>query len=461
MAPDPYDRGAISWLRCFAAGRRPCFTRSPHPSQILRICRGKSPTHDPDCKDQNASVPHLSHAFNRFGRGSVPSVSGVDLTGGCIRNRVVHFLIILYCWTLDFNKQALAAKSCEFPAIFNFGASSSDTGGLSAAFTPLNPPYGETFFHMPAGRYSDGRLIIDFIAGSLGLEYLSPYLDSVGSNFTNGANFATAGSTIRPQKSGFSPFYLKVQCSQLQQFKDRSQKVRNQGNVYREILPKREYFSQALYTFDIGQNDLSAGFFGNLTVQEINAIIPDIISQFYTDVKSVYDEGGRSFWIHNTAPFGCLPYVLANLPVNASEYDDAGCIIPYNKVAEYFNQKLKEIVVELSKELSSAAITYVDMYAVKYRLISQAEKYGFEYPLVACCGHGGKYNYSSSVACGEITTINGTKIVVGSCANPSARVNWDGVHFTEAANKWIFEQIVDGNFSDPPVPLKMACHKFT
>ncbi|KAJ4964631.1 hypothetical protein NE237_016480 [Protea cynaroides] len=126
-------------------------------------------------------------------------------------------------------------------------------------------------------------------------------------------------------------------------------------------------------------------------------------SPFY--LQSVYDEGGRPFWIHNTAPFGCLPYVLANLPVNASVYDDAGCIIPYNKVAEYFNQELKEIVVELSKELSSAAITYVDMYAVKYLLISQAEKY-------------------------------------------------------EAANKWIFDQIIDGNFSDPPVPLNMACHKF-
>ncbi|KAJ4967248.1 hypothetical protein NE237_019097 [Protea cynaroides] len=379
--------------------------------------------------------------------------------------KILYFLMILCYCILDFNNQALAAKNCEFPAIFNFGDSNSDTGGLSAAFTPPNPPYGETFFHMPAGRYCDGRLIIDFIAESLGLEYLSAYLDSVGSNFTHGANFATAASTIRPQnrgltEGGFSPFYLQVQYEQFQQFKNRSQKVRNQGNIYREILPKGEYFSPALYTFDIGQNDLAAGFFGNLSVEEVNATIPDIISQFYTDFKSVYDEGARSFWIHNTVPFGCLPYVLANLPVNASEYDEVGCIIPYNKVAEYFNQKLKETVVELSKELPSAAITYVDIYTVKYRLISQAEKYGFEYPLVACCGSGGKYNYNSSAACGDTITVNGTETVVGSCENPSVRVSWDGIHFTEAANKWIFDQIVDGNFSDPPVPLKMACHKF-
>lgn len=54
-------------------------------------------------------------------------------------------------------------KSCDFPAVFNFGDSNSDTGGLSAAFGQAGFPHGETFFHRPAGRYCDGRLIIDFI----------------------------------------------------------------------------------------------------------------------------------------------------------------------------------------------------------------------------------------------------------------------------------------------------------
>lgn len=52
---------------------------------------------------------------------------------------------------------------CEFPAIFNFGDSNSDTGGLSAVFGQVGPPSGETYFHAPAGRYCDGRLVIDFI----------------------------------------------------------------------------------------------------------------------------------------------------------------------------------------------------------------------------------------------------------------------------------------------------------
>lgn len=54
---------------------------------------------------------------------------------------------------------------CDFPAIFNFGASNADTGGLAASFFVAAPksPNGETYFHRPAGRFSDGRLIIDFL----------------------------------------------------------------------------------------------------------------------------------------------------------------------------------------------------------------------------------------------------------------------------------------------------------
>lgn len=61
---------------------------------------------------------------------------------------------------------------CEFPAIYNFGDSNSDTGGISAAFEPIRVPYGEGFFHKPAGRDSDGRLIIDFIGINF---YFSPF----------------------------------------------------------------------------------------------------------------------------------------------------------------------------------------------------------------------------------------------------------------------------------------------
>jgi hypothetical protein len=83
---------------------------------------------------------------------------------------------------------------------------------------------------------------------------------------------------------------------------------------------------------------------------------------------------------------------------------------------------------------------------------------GFELPLVACCGYGGKYNYGGG-GCGATITVNGSQIFVGSCKNPSARVNWDGIHYTEAAAKFVFDKISTGAYSDPPLPLKEACHR--
>lgn len=52
----------------------------------------------------------------------------------------------------------------DFPAIFNFGDSNSDSGCLVASgIESLDPPNGQSFFGHPSGRYSDGRLLIDFL----------------------------------------------------------------------------------------------------------------------------------------------------------------------------------------------------------------------------------------------------------------------------------------------------------
>ncbi|KAK8582893.1 hypothetical protein V6N13_069661 [Hibiscus sabdariffa] len=391
---------------------------------------------------------------------------------------------------------AIAKTPCHFPAVFNFGDSNSDTGGLSAAFGQAPPPNGMSYFGHPAGRYCDGRLVIDFLAESLGLPYLSAFLDSLGTNFTHGANFATAGSTIRPQnttlrQSGFSPISLNVQYYEFHDFHLRSQVLRKRGTksvllftllleycvfsgridlnhvlsmyvggVYETLLPKEEDFSNALYTFDIGQNDLTSGYFSNMTVDEVKAYVPDVLDQFQTIIKDISDIGGRYFWIHNTGPVGCLPYVMERIPVLAGQIDRYGCASPFNEVAQFFNQGLRNTVEQLRKDLPHAAITYVDVYSVKYSLISQGRKHGFNQTLRTCCGHGGKYNYNKKLGCGGKVHTHGKDVLVAApCKDPSSHVNWDGVHFTEGANRYIFEHIVDGSFSDPPNPLNMACHR--
>lgn len=84
----------------------------------------------------------------------------------------------------------------------------------------------------------DRKFAFLLTAEGVGLPHLSAYLDSVGSNYSHGVNFATAGSTIRPQnttmaQSGYSPVSLDVQVVQYLDFHKRSQTFRRQGVHWR------------------------------------------------------------------------------------------------------------------------------------------------------------------------------------------------------------------------------------
>lgn len=74
-------------------------------------------------------------------------------------------------------------------------------------------------------------------AEHLGLPYLSAYLDSIGTSFGQGANFATGGATIRRQnepwfENNVSPFPLDIQVEHFDQFKTRTAYFYNNGKFH-------------------------------------------------------------------------------------------------------------------------------------------------------------------------------------------------------------------------------------
>lgn len=75
-----------------------------------------------------------------------------------------NFLFILIAFILQ-TSPGMCWLKC-FTSIVNFGDSNSDPGNLLSLIPSAyggKLPYGETFFGHPAGRFSDGRLIIDFL----------------------------------------------------------------------------------------------------------------------------------------------------------------------------------------------------------------------------------------------------------------------------------------------------------
>ncbi|XP_010278961.1 PREDICTED: GDSL esterase/lipase At1g54790-like [Nelumbo nucifera] len=363
--------------------------------------------------------------------------------------------------TLIFLFSSPLAETIDFsyPAVFNFGDSNSDTGGLVAAGIgeSLDPPNGQTYFHKPSGRFCDGRLIIDFLMDAMDLPFLNAYLDSVGTpTFQKGCNFAAAGSTILPATaSSVSPFSFGIQVAQFFRFKARVLELLSKSKKPNKYLPLEGYFNQSLYMFDIGQNDLAGAFYSK-TEDQVIASIPTILLEFEAGIKRLYDQGARRFWVHNTGPLGCLPQNIATFGKDPSKLDELGCVSSHNRAAKLFNLQLHALCRKLQGQFIDANITYVDVFSIKVNLIANYSRYGFEQPIMTCCGYGGApLNYDIRISCGQTKTLNGSSVTAKGCNDTTEYVNWDGIHYTEAANQYVSSQILTGKYSDPPFSDKM------
>ncbi|XP_044481693.1 GDSL esterase/lipase At1g54790-like isoform X1 [Mangifera indica] len=361
---------------------------------------------------------------------------------------LLFFILNPFAYSNDFN----------YPGVFNFGDSNSDTGELSAGLGfILDPPNGQIYFEESTGRFCDGRLIIDFLMDAMDLPFLNAYLDSVGSpSFQKGCNFAAAGSTILPANpTSVSPFSFGIQVNQFLRFKRRVLELLAKGKKYKKYIPSEDYFTKGLYMFDIGQNDLAGAFYSK-TLDQILASIPTILLEFETGIKGLYNEGARNFWIHNTGPLGCLTQNVAKFGSDPSSLDEQGCVIGHNQAAKLFNIQLHALCKKLQGDFPDSNITYVDIYTIKSNLIANYSRYGFEQPIMACCGVGGPpLNYDRRVSCGRTKVINGSSVTAKACPDSTEYVSWDGIHYTEAANQYVSSQILTGIYSDPPFSDKM------
>ncbi|KAL0926407.1 hypothetical protein M5K25_002637 [Dendrobium thyrsiflorum] len=240
-----------------------------------------------------------------------------------------------------------SAVDFNYPAIFNFGDSNSDTGGLVAGIGEiLDPPYGQNYFQRPAGRL---QLCCCWVYNTSCNSYIS------------------------------LPIFLW----------------------------DSDVFSRGLYMFDIGQNDLAGAFYSK-SEDQIIASIPTILLEFETGVKKLYDQGARNFWIHNTGPLGCLTQNIAQFGKDPSKLDEYGCVSSHNRAAKLFNLQLHAL-------------------------------------LTVCCGYGGPpLNYDSRIRCGQTKIIDGSSVIAKGCSDATDYVNWDGIHYIDAANQFASSQILTG-----------------
>ncbi|KAH1196243.1 GDSL esterase/lipase 5 [Glycine max] len=188
-------------------------------------------------------------------------------------------------------------------ALFVFGDSIFDVGNNNYINTTADIhanffPYGETFFKYPTGRFSDGRVIPDFIgAGALVETHQGLVID------------------------------LKTQLSY---FKKVSKVLRQDlGDAETTTL-----LAKAVYLISIGGNDYEISLSENSSsTHTTEKYIDMVVGNLTTVIKGIHKTGGRKFGVFNLPAVGCVPFVKAL--VNGSK---GSCVEEASALAKLHNR---------------------------------------------------------------------------------------------------------------------------
>ncbi|KAG8388059.1 hypothetical protein BUALT_Bualt02G0085800 [Buddleja alternifolia] len=360
----------------------------------------------------------------------------------------ISLIITLTCIVLFSSFVYTKTTTHPFKNIYAFGDSYTDTGntrsntGPSGFMFVSNLPYGRTFFHHPTNRYSDGRLVIDFVAQALSLPFLPPYLDQKADK-SSGVNFAVAGSTAiihsffarNNMTLNITPQSLQTQLNWFNKFLESKGCKESIATAAREC---EAVFNDALiWVGEIGVNDYAYSIGSSVPHKTIQQFAINSVTGF---LEALLKKGATYVVVQGLPPTGCLTLSMYISPPD--DRDDMGCAGSVNKLLSTHNTLLKAKINLLRKRFPEATIIYADYYNAYAKVMENPKKYGFKELHKTCCGYGGgPYNFDYFNACGSPNSK--------SCADPSEYVNWDGVHLTEAMYKAVAGMFLNETYCQP------------
>ncbi|CAL5051055.1 unnamed protein product [Urochloa decumbens] len=319
------------------------------------------------------------------------------------------------------------------PAVISFGDSTIDVGNNNylprAVFKADYPPYGQSYArHQATGRFSDGKIVTDITAETLGFEsYAPPYLSpqASGKNLLIGANFASAASSYHDDTAAmYDAITLTQQLKYYKEYQSKLAAVAGRAKA-------RSILSDALYVVSTGTGDFLQNYYHNTSLSRrynVDQYCDLLVGIFSNFANELYKLGARRIGVTSMPPLGCLP---ASIRLYGEGRD--ACVARLNRDAETFNVKLNATVKALKKQHADLKIAILDIYTPLRKLAEAPAEQGFADVRGTCCRTG--------TAKTRVYLCNPT--TAGTCRNASSYVFFDGVHPSEAANAFMAESMVE------------------
>ncbi|KAL6868115.1 hypothetical protein ACP4OV_014960 [Aristida adscensionis] len=342
------------------------------------------------------------------------------------------------------------AAAC-FRRVFSFGDSLTDTGNYRFVYPndtgepALRLPYGETFFRRATGRFSDGRLIVDFIADALGLPFVRPYRSggSADGEFASGANFAVGGAmALSPEffRGGGVLTGDRVHLDmEMKWFRD----------LLQQLCPGdpaccADMMNESLFLVgEIGGNDYNIPVLNGVPFEKIETFVPSVVAKISSTISELIGLGAKTLVVPGNLPIGCVPaYLMMFQSDKIEDYEpETGCLRWMNEFSQYHNELLVEELEKLRVLHPDVTIIYADYYRAAMEIYQFPEQFGIKEPLVACCGGRGPYGVAKGASCGS----GDYKV----CDDPDRYASWDGFHPTEAVYMVIAKGLLQGSYAEP------------
>ncbi|ESW30583.1 hypothetical protein PHAVU_002G165200 [Phaseolus vulgaris] len=336
-----------------------------------------------------------------------------------------------------------APSSPLVPALFVIGDSSVDCGtnNFLATFARADHlPYGRDFdTHQPTGRFSNGRIPVDYLALRVGLPFVPSYLGQTGAvdDMIHGVNYASAGAGIILSSGSELGQHISL-TQQIQQFTDTLQQfILSMGEDAATNL-----ISNSVFYVSIGINDYIHYYLLNESNVD-NLYLPwhfnhFLASSLQQEIRNLYNLNVRKVVITGLAPIGCAPHYLWQYGNENGE-----CVEQINDMAVEFNFLTRYMVENLAAELPDANIIFCDVFEGSMDILKNHERYGFNVTTEACCGMG---KYKGWIMCLSPEMA---------CSNSSSHIWWDQFHPTDAVNAILADNIWNGRHTKMCYPKNL------